>query len=101
MDIHQTLSVLETVNLLTRRENTVEHYDSDTIKQMETVESHTGKTPGILRIARGTCPRSGTNSMACMFCPNGHMLECHYPMSCEEAQCSHWEDGSEEAIGDD
>ncbi len=33
------------------------------------------------------CP----NLMAAMFCTTGHMLECHYPMSCSEAECSHWE----------
>lgn len=32
------------------------------------------------------CP----NPMAAMFCMTGHMLECHYPMSCSEAECSHW-----------
>lgn len=25
-----------------------------------------------------------------MACPWGHMTECHYPMDCEEAQCSHF-----------
>lgn len=29
------------------------------------------------------------NPMAAMFCPYGHMMECHYPMNCEQAQCSH------------
>ena len=33
------------------------------------------------------CP----NPMAPMFCPYGHMLECHYPMTCSEAECSHYE----------
>jgi hypothetical protein len=32
------------------------------------------------------CP----NPMAAMACPFGHMLECHYPKDCEEAQCSHF-----------
>lgn len=27
--------------------------------------------------------------LAAMFCMTGHMTECHYPMSCEEAQCGH------------
>lgn len=27
---------------------------------------------------------------ASMFCMTGHMLECHYPLSCREAQCSHF-----------
>lgn len=28
--------------------------------------------------------------MAAMTCPFGHMLECHFPMTCEEAQCEHF-----------
>lgn len=28
--------------------------------------------------------------VAAMFCPYGHMLECHYPMTCEEAECEHY-----------
>lgn len=31
------------------------------------------------------------NGMAAMFCPTGHLTECHYPMKCREAQCSHLE----------
>ncbi len=30
------------------------------------------------------------NPMAAMVCPTGHMLECHYPLSCEEAECDHY-----------
>lgn len=29
--------------------------------------------------------------IASLFCQTGHMLECHYPMSCKEAQCSHYQ----------
>jgi len=29
------------------------------------------------------------NGMAAMFCPFGHLRECHYPMNCREARCSH------------
>lgn len=46
---------------------------------------------GITKIARGECPRGATDPMACMFCQFGHMLECHYPKTCEEAHCSHYE----------
>jgi hypothetical protein len=35
------------------------------------------------------------NPAACMFCPMGHMTECHYPYSCEEAQCSHYQSARE------
>jgi len=27
--------------------------------------------------------------MQSMFCSFGHMLECHYPYSCQDAGCSH------------
>jgi len=30
-----------------------------------------------------------THAMQAMFCQTGHMLECHYPMDCLEAKCSH------------
>ncbi len=30
------------------------------------------------------------NMMAAMFCPHGHMTECHAGLTCEEAECSHW-----------
>ena len=29
------------------------------------------------------------NLLAAMFCMTGHMTECHYPMSCRDANCSH------------
>lgn len=39
---------------------------------------------------------AGNNDCVCptpmqaMFCPYGHMTECHYPKTCDEAQCSHY-----------
>ncbi len=45
--------------------------------------------PGLVRIKTGTCPMKGSNPMSCMFCPVGHMLECHWPNNCEKARCSH------------
>jgi len=32
------------------------------------------------------CP----TAMAAMFCMTGHMLECHYPLHCEDARCDHY-----------
>ena len=32
----------------------------------------------------------------CMFCSYGHMLECHYPFTCDEAECSHYQQEMEE-----
>lgn len=31
------------------------------------------------------------NPMQAFFCMEGHMTECHVGMSCEEAECSHYE----------
>jgi hypothetical protein len=45
---------------------------------------------GINLVANGQCPKGGLSSMACMFCPEGHMTECHAGMSCEEADCDHY-----------
>jgi len=32
-----------------------------------------------------------SNPMEAFFCMEGHMTECHVGMSCEEAECSHYE----------
>lgn len=45
--------------------------------------------PGMVKIKTGTCPLKAVNLMACMFCSMGHLLECHFPKNCEEAQCQH------------
>jgi hypothetical protein len=44
---------------------------------------------GIGRIDRDECPQLSYSPVACTFCLYGHMLECHYPKSCKQAQCSH------------
>ena len=46
---------------------------------------------GATKILTGKCPLGGISPMACMFCEFGHMLDCHYPRTCEEAQCSHYQ----------
>jgi hypothetical protein len=46
---------------------------------------------GVYRTNNGSCPRGCDNVMACMFCPTGHTTECHYPYSCEEANCGHYQ----------
>jgi hypothetical protein len=51
----------------------------------------TGYPLGIDLIEKGKCPINAKTPMACMFCPTGHMTECHYPYDCYEAQCSHLE----------
>lgn len=47
--------------------------------------------PGIARIVAGECPLKAKSAMACTFCQVGHMLECHYSLTCEQAQCSHYQ----------
>jgi len=38
----------------------------------------------------GKCPKGARSAMGCMFCPEGHMTECHAGKTCEEAECDHW-----------
>jgi len=33
--------------------------------------------------------RCWPNPMAAFMCMTGHLTECHYPLSCREARCSH------------
>jgi len=44
---------------------------------------------GIDLIAQGRAPCGAVSPLACMFCNEGHMLECHYGKTCEEADCEH------------
>lgn len=53
---------------------------------------------GAVKTARGECPIGGANPMACMFCSFGHMTDCHYPETCEEARCSHYQEELEAGI---
>lgn len=46
---------------------------------------------GSVKTLTGTCPRGGMSPTACMFCPYGHMTDCHWPLTCEEAECSHYQ----------
>jgi hypothetical protein len=39
------------------------------------------------------CP----TALAAILCMTGHLLECHYPLSCEEAQCEHFFPGREKS----
>jgi len=36
-------------------------------------------------------PACRCSPMQAMFCAYGHMLECHYPHTCREAQCDHYQ----------
>ena len=46
---------------------------------------------GIAKTSTGQCPLGHASSMACMFCGFGHMTDCHYPLTCEQANCSHYQ----------
>jgi len=47
---------------------------------------------GVVKTATGQCPLRGAAAMACMFCQYGHLTDCHYPRTCEEANCSHYQE---------
>lgn len=68
-----------------------EMMDEQTRASIKEIEEHSRFPTGIGRMERGECPRGFLSPMACMLCPNGHMLCCHFPLTCEEAQCSHYQ----------
>lgn len=46
-----------------------------------------------------SCPANNNERvmpMRCMFCPYGHMTECHHPFTCDEAECSHYHQSIED-----
>jgi len=51
---------------------------------------------GIGRVTRGECPMGAFTPMGCMLCEYGHMLACHYPMTCDEADCGLYDETEEE-----
>lgn len=64
--------------------------DEESRKHIVELEKNSRFPTGIGRIERGECEGGGLNPMACTFCPYGHMLECHFPYTCEGAECSHY-----------
>lgn len=74
--------------------------DERSRKQIEELEKNSRFPSGVGRIERGECPLSGLTPMSCMYCEFGHMLCCHYPMTCEEAECSHYEQDTETFEGE-
>ena len=46
---------------------------------------------GAIKTMTDQCPLGKTDPMACMFCRYGHMTNCHYSKTCEEANCSHYQ----------
>lgn len=49
-----------------------------------------GVRTGVGRIEAGNCPRGAPDLVVCAVCPYGHILECHYPLTCEKARCNHY-----------
>lgn len=64
--------------------------DAESKAAIEEIEQTSRFPTGIGRIERGECPCGAVTPVACSLCPTGHQLECHYPLTCEEAHCSHF-----------
>lgn len=64
--------------------------DEQCKKNIEETEQQLGHATGIGAISRNECPRGARLATACAFCHYGHMLDCHYPKTCEQAECSHY-----------
>ncbi len=63
--------------------------DEQSRQNIAEAEVELGHATGIGKIDRGECSLDVVSPIACTFCPYGHMLDCHYPNTCEEAECSH------------
>jgi len=63
--------------------------DEESRQRILDIEKNSRFPTGIGRIDRGEC-EIGIMPASCTLCPYGHMLECHYPLPCEEAECDHW-----------
>lgn len=48
-----------------------------------------GRVMGADLVKAGKCPLGYANLFACIVCEVGHLTECHYPLRCHEAGCSH------------
>jgi hypothetical protein len=68
--------------------------DDESPRHISELEKNSRFPTGVGQIERGECEFRARNPMACTFCTFGHMLCCHYPMTCDEAQCSHYEEAS-------
>lgn len=64
--------------------------DEKSKRNIEEIEKTSRFPTGIGRIMRGECPKGAVSPAACMFCMEGHTLECHAGMTCSEAECSHY-----------
>lgn len=46
---------------------------------------------GIELFQSGKCPDPNPPMTGCMFCPFGHLTECHYPYTCDNDYCHHYD----------
>ena len=58
-------------------------------EEADRIASKEVESLGVVKTSTGQCPLGHASSMACMFCRFGHMTNCHYPLTCEQADCSH------------
>lgn len=75
--------------------------DEKSRKNIEEAEKDLGHATGIGAIDRGECPMGAVLPIACMLCDYGHVMDCHYPKSCEEANCYHYQEAIAEEIADE
>jgi len=73
------------------RPRSIEALSQQSKDNIAQAEAELGHATGIGRIDRFECPLDAVSPAACMFCSYGHMLECHYPKTCKEANCSHYQ----------
>lgn len=64
--------------------------DAKSIQNIRDLEAELGRPTGIGKIIRGECEMRFISPVGCTFCQYGHMLECHFPKTCEEARCGHY-----------
>jgi len=75
--------------------------NEETRETLREIEAHSRFPTGIGRIDRGECPLGAVGPIWCTFCSYGHILCCHFPYSCEEAECSHYQQEMEAEFGPD
>ena len=61
-------------------------------EEADRIASKEVESLGVVKTSTGQCPLGQASPMACMFCRFGHMMDCHYPLACEEANCSHYKE---------
>ncbi len=57
--------------------------------------SDTNKNPNQIFVWCEMVKEEISNLMKCMFCPYGHITECHYPYNCNSEFCNHYPEEDE------